>query len=101
MNVVLGENLAKYRKKAGYSQEELADKLGVSRQAVSKWERGEASPDTENLIALSRLYGVTLDECTTILNKLKNLNNTKLYNYIKKTLENVRQDKDIMSCLQK
>ena len=46
-------------------------------------------------------YGVTLDECTTILNKLKNLNNTKLYNYIKKTLENVRQDKDIMSCLQK
>lgn len=46
-------------------------------------------------------YGVTLDQCTTILNKLKNLNNTKLYNYIKKTLENVRQDKDIISCLQK
>ena len=74
MNVVLGENLAKYRKKAGYSQEELADKLGVSRQAVSKWERGEASPDTENLIALSRLYGVTLDE---LVNKEPSESETK------------------------
>ena len=74
MNVVLGENLAKYRKKAGYSQEELADKLGVSRQAVSKWERGEASPDTENLIALSRLYGVTLDE---LVNKESSESETK------------------------
>ena len=74
MNVVLGENLAKYRKKAGYSQEELADKLGVSRQAVSKWERGEASPDTENLIALSRLYGVTLDD---LVNKEPSESETK------------------------
>lgn len=53
----------------------------------------------QNYFALE--YGVTLDECNIILNKLKNLNNAKLYNYIKKTLENVRQDKDIISCLQK
>ena len=46
-------------------------------------------------------YGVTLDKCEEILNKLKTLNNTKLYNYIKKTLENVRQDSDIIGCLQK
>lgn len=54
--------LAQYRKKAGLSQEELADKLGVTRQAVSKWECGESSPDTDNLIALAKLYNVTLDE---------------------------------------
>lgn len=62
MSIALGENLTKYRKKAGLSQEELADKLGISRQAVSKWERGEASPDTDNLIALAKFYNVTLDE---------------------------------------
>lgn len=43
-------------------QEELAEQLGVSRQAVSKWERSESSPDTDNLIALARLYGVSIDE---------------------------------------
>ena len=55
MNYKTGERLAKYRKKANMSQEELADKLNVSRQAVSKWERGESSPDTDNLIALASL----------------------------------------------
>ena len=43
-------------------RKELAEKLGVSRQAVSKWERSEASPDTDNLIELAHIYGVTLDE---------------------------------------
>ncbi len=46
------KRLFEYRKAYGYSQEELAEKIGVSRQAISKWERGESSPDTENLIAL-------------------------------------------------
>lgn len=50
------------RRKFGYSQEELADKLNVSRQAVSKWERGESSPDTNNLIALAKLYSISIDE---------------------------------------
>lgn len=62
MNLEIANRLVEYRKKAGLSQEELADKLGISRQAVSKWERVEASPDTDNLIALAELYGVTLDE---------------------------------------
>jgi len=57
----LGENLYMLRKRRGFSQEELADQLGVSRQAISKWERNEAYPDTENLIALAQLYGVSLD----------------------------------------
>ncbi|MDD2484437.1 MAG: helix-turn-helix transcriptional regulator [Eubacteriales bacterium] len=50
------------RKNSNLSQEELAEKIGVSRQAVSKWERAEASPDTDNLILLAKLYNVSLDE---------------------------------------
>ena len=62
MNIETANRLLQYRKKMGLSQEELAEKIGVSRQAVSKWERAEASPDTDNLIELSKVYGVTLDE---------------------------------------
>ncbi|MEG0376021.1 MAG: helix-turn-helix transcriptional regulator, partial [Raoultibacter sp.] len=62
MNVEIAQRLAELRRDKGYSQEELAEKLGLSRQAVSKWERAESSPDTGNLVALAKLYGVTLDE---------------------------------------
>ena len=61
MDIQIAERLQKIRKEHGYSQEQLADELGVSRQAVSKWERGEASPDTDNLIALARLYNISVD----------------------------------------
>lgn len=57
----IGIRLAALRKEHGFSQEALAERLAVSRQAISKWERGESLPDTDNLIALSRLYGITLD----------------------------------------
>ena len=53
MNIDIANRLYNYRKKHNMSQEELADKIGVSRQAVSKWERAEASPDTDNLILLA------------------------------------------------
>lgn len=62
MNVQIAQRLAELRRQKGYSQESLAHELGLSRQAVSKWERAESSPDTDNLIALARLYGVSLDE---------------------------------------
>ncbi|MCR5349794.1 MAG: helix-turn-helix transcriptional regulator [Acholeplasmatales bacterium] len=62
MNIEVASRLQKLRKQNGYSQEELADKLGISRQAVSKWERAEASPDTDNLILLARLYNMSLDD---------------------------------------
>lgn len=62
MNIEIANRLLQYRKKHNLSQEELAEKIGVSRQAVSKWERAEASPDTDNLIILAQIYGVTLDE---------------------------------------
>ncbi len=62
MNIEIANRLVNLRKSNNYSQEALAEKLGISRQAVSKWERAEASPDTDNLIMLARLYGVSLDE---------------------------------------
>ena len=55
------EKLQLLRKARGWSQEELAQKINVSRQALSKWESGAAVADTENVIALSRLFGVTTD----------------------------------------
>ena len=62
MNIEIANRLVNLRKGNNLSQEALAEKLGISRQAVSKWERAEASPDTDNLILLSRLYGISLDE---------------------------------------
>ena len=62
MTIETANRLYELRKQKGLSQEELAEKLGVSRQAVSKWERSEASPDTDNLIALAKIYDLSLDE---------------------------------------
>ena len=59
--MVLSEKLQLLRKKNGYSQEQLADKLGIARQTVSKWENGQAVPELKGLIQLSELYGVTID----------------------------------------
>ena len=57
----LRENLQRLRKEKGLSQEDVAKKLFVSRQSVSKWENGNAEPGVDNLKALANLYGVTLD----------------------------------------
>ena len=62
MNIKLADRLVELRKEHKLSQEALAEKLGLSRQSISKWERAEASPDTDNLIALAEVYGITLDE---------------------------------------
>ena len=62
MNDTIAKRLTALRKQRGFSQEQLAEKLNVSRQAVSKWERAEAQPDISNLSALSKLYGITIDE---------------------------------------
>ena len=58
----LKERLAQLRKDHGLSQNDLAEELNVSRQAISRWEQGTAVPSSDNLIYLSRLYGITLDE---------------------------------------
>lgn len=62
MNIEIANRLVHMRKAKGLSQEALAEQLGISRQAVSKWERAESSPDTSNLITLAKLYNVSLDE---------------------------------------
>lgn len=54
-------NLKIFRKKSGYTQEQIAEKIGVTRQTVAKWENGDAMPDIENIIALADVYEVTVD----------------------------------------
>lgn len=60
--MTLGEKISDLRKRKGISQEKLAELLDISRQAVTKWESGKGNPDTENLIRLSEIFGVSLDE---------------------------------------
>lgn len=57
----LPERLAFLRREKGLSQQELADEMNVTRQAISKWESGNVMPNLDNLICLSKLYGVTID----------------------------------------
>lgn len=57
----LSEKIIYYRKRAGMNQEMLADRLGVSRQAVSKWETGEAVPELNKVVLLAKVFGVTTD----------------------------------------
>ena len=58
----LGETLKAHRTRCKMTQEFVAESLGVSRQAVSKWESGASDPSTSNLLALARLYGVSAEE---------------------------------------
>lgn len=59
--MILADKIISLRKKEGWSQEELAEQLGVSRQAVSKWESARSVPDMDKLLAMSRIFGVTTD----------------------------------------
>ena len=59
--MILAEKIARLRKRNGWSQEELAEKINVSRQAVSKWESAQTVPDLEKILTLGNLFGVTTD----------------------------------------
>ena len=59
--MILADKIIRLRKKNGWSQEELADKMNVSRQAVSKWESAQTIPDLEKILQLGTLFGVTTD----------------------------------------
>lgn len=61
----IADRLKELRKKAGYSQEQLAEMLDVSRQAVSKWESAQGNPDIENLVKLTEIYHVSADYILT------------------------------------
>lgn len=91
MNV--GKNIAALRKSANLTQEQLAEKCNVSRQAVTKWETGESEPSIERLIMLSNCFGVTIDEMikgdTTkkeVESFYKNITMEELYNRIEVVL---------------
>lgn len=58
---MLNENITMLRNVNGYSQEEVAEKIGISRQAYAKWEKGESVPDVERCRKLAELYGTTID----------------------------------------
>lgn len=80
MDLMTANRLQQLRKANGYSQDVLAEKLGISRQAVSKWERAESSPSVDNLIDLAKLYGITVDEMLNTEGDrvvIKTQNNTK------------------------
>jgi transcriptional regulator with XRE-family HTH domain len=62
MTIEIANRLVEFRKKFGYSQEELANQLNVSRQSISNWESGEVTPSIDYLKALAKIYGVTMDE---------------------------------------
>ena len=68
MIMEFNNKLYELRKQKGLSQEELANRLNVSRQTVSKWEVGESTPDMEKLVAISELFDISLDEL--VLNKV-------------------------------
>lgn len=72
---MLKENIAMLRNINGYSQEEVAEKIGISRQAYAKWEKGETIPDVERCQRLAELYGVTIDSLVAFSGKI---GNTKL-----------------------
>ena len=58
---MLSDNIKRYRKEIGMSQDELAEKLDVSRQSVSLWETGQTQPTIENVISLAKIFGITSD----------------------------------------
>ena len=67
---MLKENIVMLRSVNGYSQEEVAEKIGISRQAYAKWEKGESVPDVERCQKLAELYGVTIDSLVNFSGKI-------------------------------
>ena len=70
MTMTLGEKIKKYRQARGLSQEQLSEKLSVSRQAVTKWESDKGIPDIHNLQAIAKLFNVSLDSLLAMDEKI-------------------------------
>lgn len=85
----LGENLFDIRRKNGYSQEDIAEKLGVTRQTVSKWETGETVPDIYQAKKMAQIYKISLDELLEFDVKVK-----QIEEMIEKTDEKTQQKID-------
>lgn len=78
--MTLSEQLSRYRKEAKMTQEELAEKCDVTRQAVAKWENGESTPSIEKLITLAEIYDTSLDE---LVGRVENNSYRKLMKFVK------------------
>lgn len=90
------DNLKKLRTEKKLSQEQLAEKLNISRQAISKWESGKAYPDIDNLILLRDIFNVSLDELMVNekINKEKSINQTNHINSDNKGNYNEEDDEE-------
>ena len=89
----LGQNILEFRKKAGLSQEQLGEKVDVTRQTISNWELGETSPNPEQLKKLSKALNVSVDEL--IDNDIENV----IYNKVKLTEKQTKSIKKILKGL--
>jgi len=75
----IGIKIQEYRVKNGFSQEMLAENLGVSRQSISKWELGQSLPEIDKIITMSKLFCVTTDDLLSINNKIVQKTNNKFH----------------------
>lgn len=88
----LGDNIQKFRRRLNMSQEELAEKCGVSRQAVTKWETSESTPSLDNIILLADLFGITTDE---LLGRVEKNSYSRLMDLVKEfAVEDIPHDED-------
>ena len=95
--MILADKIIEERKKNGWSQEELASKLGVSRQAVSKWESAGSIPDLKRILQMSELFGVTTDYLLKDEKEEEPLNEYTETNTIKVSMEEANQYLDMKS----
>lgn len=95
--MILADKIIEERKKNGWSQEELANKLGVSRQAVSKWESSGSIPDLQRILQMSELFGVTTDYLLKDEIEEEPLNEYTETNTIKVSMEEANQYLDMKS----
>ena len=79
--MIFADKLILLRKKAGWSQEELAEQMNVTRQSVSKWEGAQSVPDLDKMIRLSELFGVSTVYLKTKLSKLSISTRPKIYRH--------------------
>lgn len=92
----IGDKLKELRKGEGISQEQLAEKIGVSRQAITKWETGKGIPDIENLVILADTFKLSLDELVSDgITSRQNDEKRQLAKYINETMYNVDCTKNI------
>lgn len=103
--MTLAKKLKFHREKSGFSQSAVADKLNISRQSISKWENGRTYPDIDNLVLLSQIYEVSIDELlleneelkTKILERESEINEKKQQlKFIEETVQNIEKDEGLI-----